>query len=266
MSQVEQTVKQIQTEFKVDENGKVTASIRGAARLADVDESSIRTALHSAGQKPSKMAVFLIEQGIDSAELISWIDTGIPDTALALILEYYAYETQSRYRSQQAKLCCRAFNSIGIREWIKDSIGWKESNGRPHWYRRLGLFRSKTKIPVGWWCIFEEIMSTVADLEELGYIPPEGIIPDVSVGKCWCNYLRDELKLNPKDIGQKYKHYYPDWAHPVSPYIYPLEYLPTFRMWFEETYKPTKMVGYFKKADPVALPSICKLLGLPEGK
>ena len=74
------------------------------------------------------MAEFLIEQGFQGAELIAWIDAGIPDIALALILEYYAYETQERYRTQQAKLCCRAFNSIGIRVWVHNVIGWQKDS------------------------------------------------------------------------------------------------------------------------------------------
>lgn len=125
MSQIEQIVKQIQAEFRIDEAGQAFVTIRGAARLADIDESSIRVALHSAGQKPSQLAKFLIKEGFEAAEQTSWTANGIPDTALALILEYYAYETQERYRSQQAKLCCRAFNSIGIRAWVHQSIGWE---------------------------------------------------------------------------------------------------------------------------------------------
>lgn len=151
-----------------------------------------------------------------------------------------------------------------FRDW-KDSVSNKSQHNPPYWFRRLGLFRSKTKIPVGYWCVFEEIASMIADLEHYGYVPPAGIIPDGSVGKCWCNYLRS-LKINPKDIVREYPHYYPDWAHPVNAYIYPLEYLATFRLWFEQTYKPQKMVTYFKKADVSALPSVCKLLGLPEGR
>lgn len=167
--------------------------------------------------------------------------------------------------TEKGKLIRQHF--IQCEKQLKALLAAKQQPAKPpHWYRRLGLFRTKTKIPVGYWCIFEEIVGTIADLEQLGYIPPEGIIPDISVGKCWCNHLRSNLKVNPKDIGKKYKHYYPDWAHSVSPYIYPLEYLPEFRVWFEQTYKPQKMLTYFKNADPVALPSVCKLLGLPEGK
>lgn len=127
MTQIQQVVKQLESEFKLDSQGKAFVSIRGAARLADVDESSVRAALRSAGQKPSKMAEFLIEQGLNAAELTEWTEAGIPDTALAFILEYYGYECQERYRTQQAKLCCRAFNSIGIRTWIQSSLSWEHS-------------------------------------------------------------------------------------------------------------------------------------------
>jgi hypothetical protein len=126
MSQIEQVVKQIQSEFRLDAEGKALVSIRGAARLASVDESSIRSSLHSAGQKPSKMAEFLMRQALKGADLASWTENGIPDIGLALILEYFAYETQPRYRTEQSRLCCRAFSAIGIRAWIHESIGWKK--------------------------------------------------------------------------------------------------------------------------------------------
>lgn len=126
MTQIEQVVKQIQSEFRIDGEGKVSVSIRGAARLTDIDATGLSRSLASGvDQKVRPLAVFLLGQGIEAVDLVSWADLGIPDTALALILEYYAYETQPRYRSQQAKLCCRAFNSIGIRTWIKDCLKWE---------------------------------------------------------------------------------------------------------------------------------------------
>lgn len=137
--------------------------------------------------------------------------------------------------------------------------------GQPYWYKRLMLYRAKTKIPVGWFSIFEEIIRLVGEIESHGYVLQDGQIPDISVGKCWANYLRGDL-INPNDIAMDYKHYYPGWAHSVNANIYPDEYLPMFRKWLEETYKPNKMIAYFKKTSPEALPSICKLLGLPEGK
>lgn len=126
MSQIEQVAKQIKSEFRVDSEGKVTVSLRGAARLANIEQSSLSRAFDTDAQKPSQLAQFLIEQGVEVDAQKRWLIDGIPDTALSLILEYYAHECQERYRSQQAKLCCRAFNSIGIRAWVHKSIGWEK--------------------------------------------------------------------------------------------------------------------------------------------
>jgi hypothetical protein len=126
MTQVEQIAQQIKSEFRLDAKGQAFVTIRGAARLADVDHTALVRAFSGGEQKPSKTAEFLATNGFDYGEQISWSKTGIPDTALALILEYYGYETQERYRTQQAKLCCRAFRSVGIRAWVHEVIGWSE--------------------------------------------------------------------------------------------------------------------------------------------
>lgn len=126
MSQIEQVIKQIKSEFRVDGEGRVTVSLRGAARLAGIEQSSLSRAFQPDAQKPSQLAEFLINEGFEGDAQNAWLENGIPDTALALILEYYAHETQERYRSIQAKLCCRAFNSIGIRTWIQKSIKWEK--------------------------------------------------------------------------------------------------------------------------------------------
>ncbi|MBE9038476.1 hypothetical protein IQ246_25925 [aff. Roholtiella sp. LEGE 12411] len=99
------------------------ASVRATARLAGVDEKAIRSTLEGAELKPSKLAQMLIEHGFECAELTEWRINGIPDIAIAIILEYYAYEA-GRYCTKQARLVCRSFNTIGIRAWIQDSVGW----------------------------------------------------------------------------------------------------------------------------------------------
>lgn len=109
---------EIKQEFRVDSKGKITTSIRGAARLADVDERSIRKALKlGADLEASQLAEFLISQGINGADINNWNETGIPDIAIAFILEYYAYECREDRRKEQAKKFCRAFRAIGFRAW-----------------------------------------------------------------------------------------------------------------------------------------------------
>ncbi|MBD2536636.1 hypothetical protein H6G97_48255 [Nostoc flagelliforme FACHB-838] len=84
---------------------------------------AIRNSLDSAELKPSRLATILGEYGFHPAELREWKTNGIPDVAIAIILEYYAYEA-GRYCTKQARLVCRSFNTIGIRAWIQDLLGW----------------------------------------------------------------------------------------------------------------------------------------------
>jgi hypothetical protein len=126
MSQIEiaQIIEQISQEIEVDANGQAKASVRATARLAGVDDESIRKALKSSADlAPSKLAKELMLQGFETADLTEWKTKGIPDAAIAIILEYYAYEA-GRYCTKQARLVCRSFNTIGIRAWIQDKLGW----------------------------------------------------------------------------------------------------------------------------------------------
>ncbi|NDJ25783.1 hypothetical protein GS682_30200 [Nostoc sp. B(2019)] len=125
MSQIEiaQIIQQIREEIQVDANGHAKASVRATARLAGVDHTAIINHLQSGGLKPTKLAQTIVMQGFDAGELILWRTNGIPDIAIAIILEYYAYDA-GRYCTKQARLVCRSFNTIGIRAWIQDKLGW----------------------------------------------------------------------------------------------------------------------------------------------
>ncbi|MBC1221433.1 hypothetical protein GNF10_24120 [Nostoc sp. UCD121] len=125
MSQIEivEIIEQIKQEIQVNANGQGKASVRAAARLAGVDEKAIRSSLDSAELKPSRLAIILAEHGFHPAELREWKTNGIPDIAIAIILDYYAHEA-GRYCTKQARLVCKAFNTIGVRAWIQDILGW----------------------------------------------------------------------------------------------------------------------------------------------
>ncbi len=122
--EITQIIEQIKQEISVDAHGRGKASIKATARLAGVDDESIRKALKSSADlAPSKLAVELMEHGFSSADLNLWRTSGIPDIAIAIILEYYAFDA-GRYCTQQARLVCRSFNAIGIRAWIQEKLGW----------------------------------------------------------------------------------------------------------------------------------------------
>lgn len=134
------------------------------------------------------------------------------------------------------------------------------------WYSRVMLFHQKNNIPIGYWSIFEQTINLVAKLEEFGYALPEGKILDISIGKCWAAHLRNELKINPDNVAQKYRHYYPGWAHPVEANIYPVSLLIPFQEWLQRIYKPIRLPAYFKKADPTALPAVEKMIKALPGR
>ncbi|MBD2683264.1 MULTISPECIES: hypothetical protein [Nostoc] len=132
MSQIEvaQIIEQIKQEITVDASGQGKASMKATARLAGVSDKAIGKALESANLEPSKLAVMLMEQGFDAANLKEWKTNGIPDIAIAIILDYYGYEA-GRYCTKQAKLICRAFKTIGVRAWMQDIMGWTKPTTQP---------------------------------------------------------------------------------------------------------------------------------------
>ena len=132
----------------------------------------------------------------------------------------------------------------------------------PYWYQRLTIFLAQNKVPPGYFSIFQETIVLVSELETAGYVLPDNAIPDISIGKCWANYLRSE-KINPNDIAVSYPHQYPGWKHTVDANAYPEKFLPEFRRWFRETYKPTKLPNYLAGKDSAALPALSKMLGVP---
>ena len=135
------------------------------------------------------------------------------------------------------------------------------------WFERVKLYRRYTKIPVGWFSVFEQMCSSLmADFEDAGYSLPMDSVPDISVGKCFCNHLRAkglDLAVG-HGLIQEYRHYYPD-GRVVNAKIYNDSILPDYRRWFEEIYCKEKLPAYLKTKDPLALPSLCRLLALPEG-
>lgn len=124
-------IKQIKSEIEVDVQGRGKASIRATARLAGVDDESVRKVLlRAANLKPPKLAEILINQGFKAADLNQWRTNGIPDIAIAIILEYYAFDA-GRYCTEQARLTCKAFIATGIRIWMQKIKGWKETASQP---------------------------------------------------------------------------------------------------------------------------------------
>lgn len=180
-----------------------------------------------------------------------------------------------RLGNEIAQYSIDQFTEMGISNWIQSITGWKGKDPTrsyiPYWYQRLSLFTSKTRIPDGWWSAFEELAKMMRELEGYGYILPDvsvktgqKITPDISVGLLFCKHMR----ANGFDVdgtAKKYLHYYPD-GRVVDANIYPDAWLEEFRAWFNSKWKRERLIDYLGERDPESLPSIAKLLGLPEAE
>jgi hypothetical protein len=124
------------------------------------------------------------------------------------------------------------------------------------WYKRLMLFEQNTKLPKGTWCIFEEISKLMRDLEAKGVLLYDKATIDISVGRAWCHWLREEENYDTSNLEQ-YLHCYPDNRGERLAYIYPFDLLGKFRQWLEDTYIPDKFPSYVRK---LVSPEECKLI------
>ncbi|MBD2492450.1 hypothetical protein [Aulosira sp. FACHB-615] len=133
MSQIEiaQIIDQIKQEITVDANGQGKASIRATARLADINDAGLLRSLKTAADiSHSKLVEKLVRKRFECADILGWSQSGIPDVAVAAILHYYGFEAGKRC-SQQARLACEAFESIGVRAWMQDIMGWIKPTTQP---------------------------------------------------------------------------------------------------------------------------------------
>ncbi len=123
----------IKKDFKVTSDGVAIISIRGAARIAGVDEKALRKNLKisSADFSPSKMAKMLIDAGFKGADFSKFSQLGIPDTMLTVILEYYAFEAEENC-TLQARNYFRAYGAIGIRTWVQSELGYSKPQQLQH--------------------------------------------------------------------------------------------------------------------------------------
>jgi hypothetical protein len=117
-------IEEIKSEFRINDLGQCTVSLRGAARIVGIKQQTLTTHFQSDSLKPSKMAEKLSGLGFKGDSLAAFSKSGIPDIALSSIIEYYAFEA-GRYCTEQALRIYRMFAAIGVRAWIQSELGWK---------------------------------------------------------------------------------------------------------------------------------------------
>ena len=265
--------------YTVEDTGESGISQSGLAILCGVSRQAIKKLEKTLATKaPSKWLESFVGKDltlVTSKSDLKLTVNGVPPGNLtvykaafcARVIQHYVFRGK-----EVAQYSLDQFTELGINIWIQSITGWKKEAKKtyvPYWYQRLTLFTTKTHIPDGWWCVFEELAKLMRELEGLGYVIPDvspmtgqAIAPDISIGKMFCRHMRGEGYDVDGEI-QKYLHYYPD-GRITDANIYPDRWLEKFRTWFNGVWKQERLLKYLGDRDPEALPPISRLLGLPE--
>jgi hypothetical protein len=96
-------------------------------------------------------------------------------------------------------------------------------------------------------------------VEADGYTLPESMWPDVSEGRIFARWLREEKGLD-TDSMPTYNHYFEDGRKSCQAKAYPNDLLAEFRKHFTEDWLPNHGLRYFSERDPKALKHLKSLL------
>lgn len=163
--------------------------------------------------------------------------------------------------------------AIHLAQWLSPSFAVQVSQFVYEWMTR-GAPRAEPElpfhlrryvlnypnVPVGHFSVLTEMtMTLIAPLEIDGYTLPERLWPDISEGRMFAGWLRDEHAIDAKDL-PSYHHEFEDGRRAVPARAYPEHLLPAFRHHMRTVWLPHHSVAYFEPRDPAALPHLQKLI------
>lgn len=195
--------------------------------------------------------------GIPISELVQSVKGGIPQFQGTWVHPQVAINL-----AQWASPKFAVLVSKWVFEWMNGNT--PKETILPYHLQRYMINRSQ--IPPTHFSVFNEIVyNLIAPLEDLGYKLPDSMVPDISEGKMFAEWVRREKRLEPNNF-PKYKHTYPD-GRSFPARLYPNSLLADFRDHFNNVWLVARAPGYFKIRDTNALPYLRRVIDtLPEAK
>lgn len=155
--------------------------------------------------------------------------------------------------------------AVKVSKWVYDWMNGKNPSGKPpplpfHIHRYV---INNLKIPGGYFSILQETaLNLIAPLHYLGFEIPPNWVPDISVGRLFCKWLRVNKGID-TDALSTYDHEYQDHRGVVKGVkLYPDALLADYRDWFRQVWLPCHGFAYFKSRDPKSLQYVDKLPAL----
>ena len=153
--------------------------------------------------------------------------------------------------------------AVQVTKWV---LEWTKGDVRGYMPIHVQRFmKNRNKIPHTHFSMLNEIyLNLFAPLEEEGIIPPDKMMPDISTGRMFSDFLRS-IGIDPAQFDTYEHEFADDSRRPVMARLYPLKYLPDFRRYFHETWLPERAEKYFADRFPKALPYLSRIKQLPSG-
>lgn len=180
---------------------------------------------------------------------------GIPITELVISVQGGNPRLQGTWLHPDAAIhlgqWCSPKFAVAVARWVRE---WMSGTIKPATlpYHLQRYMANRAAVPPTHWSMLNELtFLLIAPLEERGYCLPEKLVPDISEGKMFCKWLREEKGVEPNDM-PTYQHVYQD-GRIVYPKLYPNELLADFRRHFHGVWMQQRAMTYFDERDPKAL-------------
>jgi phage anti-repressor protein len=160
---------------------------------------------------------------------------------------------EANEKGQQAR---RYF--IACEKKLREIATAPQPSATPWHIRRYN--ENRRKVPVGYFSMLAEVVAVFFEPMELAGAPTEAmdrIMPDISMGRMFCGFLR-EHGHNPDDL-PTYPYKTPSGIT-VSAKLYPEDLLPTFRRFVRSVWIPQRSPSYLSMKAPELLPYMPPLL------
>lgn len=182
-------------------------------------------------------------------------DIGIPISQIVIVRKGGNYLEQGTWVHPQVAInlgqWCSPRFAVAVARWVTDWLAGKTvPKELPYHLRRY--MANVAEIPHTHFSMLNELtFHLIARLEVHGYHLPEHMVPDISEGRMFSEWLRNAKKIDPRNF-PNYAHSYED-GRVVQARLYPIDLLPDFRVHFFDVWIPKRMIDYFKERDPEAL-------------
>ncbi|WP_342344733.1 hypothetical protein [Vannielia litorea] len=244
-------------------NGAPYLTGRGLARLCGVDHSTIIKITNDWQEVPIKKRISIIKKSIrdmdgDDGSAFLPVQRGgtiyhaFPENVCMAVLEYYALDSGTA--NDHAKKAYRTLARKGFVDFVYEQVGLSRGASVRDFSTRQFMDRVGTvhgSVPDGYFCVFKEIADLFAALIARDVKIDSSFIPDISVGKAWSKYWRDENLDSVHGMRGKFLHQYPEYypqsaAGPQEAFCYPEEALGEFHRWMREVYRKANLSTYLQ--------------------